>query len=225
MDERNTYVSLGVFMSIKIKTNMLDVLDELDLILDKKTKQAVYKGLKRALGRTAISFRKQVVKEIQKEVKLPTTYLKEDFVKINRAGLKKRSIMGLYIAVDVHNTSRSQGVSLIRFIAGKKEPRKQTGKRVNRRTKLRAQVTPGKRTTLKKAFIAKVTASDNSSHYHVFVRDKRGRLIKQTVPRPHVFAKRKRVTARILKAMLPVLVERVKHEIQWYLKSIRNKGS
>ena len=63
-------------VSIKIKTNMLDVLDELDIVLNKKTRQAVYKGVKRALTRSATTFRMRVVKEIQREVKLKTTDLK-----------------------------------------------------------------------------------------------------------------------------------------------------
>lgn len=204
-------------MSIKIKTNMLDVLDELDIVLNKKTRQAIYKGVKRALTRSATTFRMQVVKEIQREVKLKTTDLKKDFVKINKAGLKKKSITGLHIAVDVFDTKRGKGISLIRFVSGKKEPRIQKGRKVKRRAKIRAEVKPGRKVVHPKAFIAEVGKSRGTGRYHVFRRGRRGRLIKQAVPRPHVYAKRMPVIRRIFTSLTPVIRKRVKHEINWYL--------
>jgi hypothetical protein len=136
--------------------------------------KALPKATRKALNKTLDLTRTRMNREFRDERKIKIGELKKRFQKVNRARGNRIAQM----IAEVIPSIRS--VSLIKFVVGKKEPRRQSGISVRRRRLLRTEVRPGKKLKRAKLFIAR----GRGGNYQVFqrMRSKRFPIGKRAVP-------------------------------------------
>lgn len=133
-------------MEINITSNFLDVADAFKEV---KTK-LLYASTRHAINRTLITMRFQAIQQLRKQIDIKSSTLRNRHIRIHKAaGTSFDRLQG----VISFNTTP---VPLIEFVKGSKEPANQKGMAVKDRPRLKVQIRPGKKFTLKKAFIQKV---------------------------------------------------------------------
>lgn len=160
----------------------------------KKYPAAVSRATKRAMRRTLPLMKRITVREIKTRyyAKARPTSIKARMRDIKQ--LDGNNIDALAVGI----TFDKKPFSLIDFIKGAKTPRKQKGVPIAKRRKLKAEITKGKVTVLAKSFIAK----GKGGNFHVFRRDKAGKLIKRAEPQSlaYLLGSKTELQVRILKA-------------------------
>lgn len=129
-------------LEINIKTNFA----ALAAAFDDLKKRHVVQAARRAMNRSLISVRKESVLSLRKVIKLKSTEIKDKISTFPARG-------GSLEALEAKLVFSGKPIPLINFIRGSKAVIEQKGIKVKRRRKLRAEITPGKRFIVKKAFI------------------------------------------------------------------------
>ncbi len=134
-------------MSVKI--NLVSEINKIEKILDKKI---LIKAVKRAMRRTRATMKRETLSRIQKHV--ANIKLKDFNKKISRlkTELRGSKIDRFAIILDISD----RPLSLLNFVVGSKEPRKQKGIPVAQRKKIKLRYIKGGRTKVAHdLFIAK----------------------------------------------------------------------
>lgn len=160
----------------------------------KRYPSVVTRATKRSMARTLPLMKRITVREIKTRyyAKAKPTSIKSRMRDIKR--LSGSDLDGLAIGI----TFDKKPFSLIDFVKGAKTPRRQAGIPIAKRPKLKAEITKGKVTILAKSFIAK----GKGGNFHVFRRDKAGKLIKRSEPQSlaYLLGTKAELHTRILRA-------------------------
>lgn len=120
------------------------------------------KAVRKSMTRTLTGLRKEASTSIRTMVRIKAREAKGRMKAVKPRGSDLRRLEAtLFFS--------SRALPLLMFITGKKNPRSQKGVKVRRRRPIKAHITPGKKFTLKKAFIADVNS------LQVFKRSKPGK--------------------------------------------------
>jgi len=141
-------------------------LDAINDLLSKKTTKHAVRAAKRGIKRAATAIKTEGIKRIREKRNIKVSLLRQRFVSQGKVfGNTLDTVRG-------EVTFSGKSIGLINFVQGRKEPRPQKGIAVRKRRPVRVQVKRGKRTKLKRAFIAK----GRNNKYQVFVRQGKRRL-------------------------------------------------
>jgi hypothetical protein len=131
-------------MKISIKENLLDAYATFDDL----RKTQVHAAARRAINRTLVTVRKESVDVIRQGIRIKSSVLKS-YISTQKPNQKKfYNMQGAIIF-------QSRGLALIEFLRGRKEATPQKGIKVNRRRKVKVEITPGKKFNINKGFIIK----------------------------------------------------------------------
>jgi hypothetical protein len=133
-----------VSLDIEITSTLLDAAK----MFEGLTPSEVGKASRRAINRTLLTLRKESIKRIPEKIKIKAKTLRERYITLNKA-------QG---GTNYEGSIEFSGapIPLLEFVKGSKEPIKQEGIKIARRRKLKVEITPGKKFTLRKAFIQRV---------------------------------------------------------------------
>lgn len=131
---------------IDISIDLAEALEGLKQLDSKE----VYRAARRAANRTLLTLRKESINLLRQEINLKPGKLRDKYIWLEKA--KGAS------AVEAAICFSSQPVPLLDFVRGSqnKSTDDQKGVPVKRRKKLRVEIVPGKRFTMKRAFIQRV---------------------------------------------------------------------
>lgn len=132
---------------IQIEHNFLEVASLFD-----KHKKEIVKAARFGINRSLLTIRQESIPMIKRNINMKTTAIRKR-AKIER--VRGGGLSSLQGSVDYSTIP----VGLIEFIKGSKQPISQKGVPVKKRRKLRIEITPGRRLTLKSAFIQKVRST------------------------------------------------------------------
>lgn len=156
-------VRLLVGLELKIDVDFLAVVEAFDKIKANDIIQAT----RRAINRTLAGVRQDSLDQLRKKLALKESVLRKRFIKLTKAS--GNSISSLAGFLDFSN----EPIPLLEFVRGSKENIQQKGIPVKKRRKLKAEITPGKRFVVRKAFIQRKFSKQ------VFKRDSSGGFKKQ----------------------------------------------
>lgn len=125
------------------------------LKLEKFNDKAITKATRQAINKTVIKLQSLVIRRLLLMRKLKKGELKKRFTSTRKA--RGNDINAMRGIVEIKGTT----VSLIRFVKGSKDPRKQKGISVRKRRPIKVEVIPGRVTRVKGAFIAKGSGGKN----------------------------------------------------------------
>ena len=154
-------------MNISLDSN----LEGLDAFLKSYPKE-VAKATKRSMARMVTS----MTKESRNSIK--SGHYKTSNREINERTRKIKRLKGpVFNRLEAGLAYSDKPLDLIKFVKGKKSPRKQKGIKVSRRRPIKAEVRPGNVSTLRRTFIAK----GRGGNFQAFRRHGK-KLAKQVVP-------------------------------------------
>lgn len=165
-------------IKITITHNINSVIGFLD---DFKTK-ALVNAARMSMNKTVSAMRTQANRMAREVRKLKASELNQDYFKVQKAFGSDLSRMEASLEVS------GRPMSLIRFVSGSQSPSPQLGIPVKQRQPVRVEVSPGRKVTLRTAFIAQ----GKSGNFHVFKRKGALRMpiAKQSAPSlAHTFEK------------------------------------
>ncbi len=122
--------------------------------LDEMKSRTVVAAAKATINKTLLSTRKITIKRLGLTYKLKPSGLSKKEVKAGLRLIKAKT--GPLHTLEGVMTLRGQPIPIIKFISGAKNTIKQKGIKIQKRRKLKAEIRPGKKIILKKAFIQKV---------------------------------------------------------------------
>ncbi len=148
-------------------------LDRVKVFLTDIRFKALTNATRSAMNRSANVLRTRTNLEIRKHLKLKAGVINKKHLLVKKARGSRLESMESSLSIS------GKRLSLIDFVVGNKSPRPQKGIAVKRRKLLRVEVKPGRRSTLKKAFIAKGRGGKNQ----VFRRrtSKNNPIVKQSI--------------------------------------------
>jgi hypothetical protein len=157
-------------LDIRIDHDIEKVIDQFKSL----KKNAIPKATRRALNKTLDKSRTRMNQEFREKRKIKIGELRKQFQRVNRAKGNRITRMVAEVIPSI------KAVSLIRFVVGKKEPRRQAGISVRRRRLIRTEVRPGKKLKRAHLFIAR----GRGGKFQVFQRmgSKRAPIGKRSVP-------------------------------------------
>lgn len=137
-------------------------------------KKALVAATRQAMNKSTTALQTFMNRKVRERRKLKAGLIKRKYFKLKKA--TGRQLRAMKAGVSVSN----KPVSLIHFVRGGKNPTSQKGVPVNRRRKVRVEVTPGRKVTLQSAFIAQ----GKNGNMQVFRRRHKSRypLVKQSTP-------------------------------------------
>lgn len=202
-------------MSFKIE--VLDNIAQGFEVFDKLKKNEVFRAARSSINRTLTSLRKESVIEIKKEMRIQSSVLKNKYIWIDKAGGKGlKALSGSVIY-------QSRGLQLMDFIRGARTATPQKGIAVNKRKKVRVEVTPGKRFVVAGGFVAQTA----SKGLQIMKRDKntRGHLLMQTAPSlgALLLNEKKKIGSRLQTRGAEIFQKNFMHELEYRTQRLLSK--
>ena len=182
---------------------------------DIKTK-AVLSGSRSAINKTLVNTRKWLVKMLAREYKLRPSGLSRAKLRGKRMRMSKASGARLEQLVGEIKFSVSPE-SLLQFVTGSKEKIRQKGIKISKRRKLKAEIRPGRKIVLKKAFIQQVRSKA------VFRRGKKDGFYLQAAPSIGLVVQRPTFRDAMLLHVGRTFNRIFSHEVQYRLDKIADK--
>lgn len=194
-------------VNVKITHNfpgMIKALAELD------TPQLLAAG-RRALNRAATTVRKESIPEIQKHIKLKANVIRRDYTWLEKA--RGSGVDSVTAAVHFSRAA----LPLLLFVKGSKAPLSQKGIPVKSRRRVRVEIKPGRKLTLKSGFIQRVNS------LQVFKRKSSGGLAKQSAPSLAHIVLNKGIGERLAGLAQQTLQRNIIKELEFQLVKAREK--
>lgn len=133
-------------LEINIEDNFAEVAKIFDAIAVKHAGAAA----RFAINRTLLTLRKESIQRIGEQLKLKPRTLREKYISLQKAkGSKLGEVFGVI-------SFSGKPIPLIEFMKGNTQPAPQKGVPVQRRRKVRVEITPGKRFVVPHAFVQRV---------------------------------------------------------------------
>lgn len=157
-------------MKIEISNDIDDVVE----FLDELKLRALVNAARKSMNRSVMALRTQANRVVREERKLKMGEINKDYFKVTKAKGSDLGSMSASLSVS------GKSVSLIRFLVGNKSVQSTKGIPVKQRTPVRVEVRPGRKVTLKGAFLA----AGKSGNVHIFRRRTAARhpIVKQSTP-------------------------------------------
>lgn len=174
--------------------------------------RGINQAMKTTIRRAAIPLRKEITNEIRREKRLTVGEIKRKHLRMNK---KLNGPMSSWeVNVDVLDVK----IPLLQFIKGKKTPRNQRGRKVKRRSVLRAEVRPGSRITIQTGFIIR-----GKSGLQVFKRKTKKAIpiARQMVSSPHHDVEKRDVRDRILDRITKLMTKNFTKNVEFFLGRIK----
>jgi hypothetical protein len=165
-------------------------------------------GARRAINRTLTSVRVEAIGLIKEKINIKSTTLKDRHIQLRKAsGGSLQSLQGSLLF-------SNDPIPMLEFVKGSKEPIVQKGLAVKQRSKVKVEITPGKRFVLHKAFIQRVHS------VQVFKRGPSGRFHKQSVPSVGFMLLNRGVGEQIRARAINTFAETLQHEYEVRLEGL-----
>jgi hypothetical protein len=132
-----------VALTINISADMGEAVALFDSLAPNKLASAA----RRAANRTLVTLRKEAIIQIMRKLKIKSSVLRAKHIDLNRA--KGASLGAVEASIDFSKNP----IPMLEFVKGNKDPIEQKGIKVSKRRKLKAEIQPGRKFVVKKAFI------------------------------------------------------------------------
>lgn len=160
-------------------------LDQVKVFLNEVKTRALVRATRKSMNRSLSALQTRANKKAREHRKLKAREIKKDFFNLKKA--KGNHLHRIEAELGVSG----RPMSLLRFVVGQKEPRRQKGIPMRSRRKVQVEVRPGRKVKLDSAFIAKGKGGKNQ----VFRRRTKSRapIVKQSVPALSTLFARKKI--------------------------------
>lgn len=158
-------------MSLRIRMDF-DPSSVLGLFNGPLSQTQLTRAAKRAANRTLLTIRKTAIGMIRTKLNVrPSDLKKANYISLDRAtGNRLENVRASVVF-------SKRPIDMLYFVKGSKEPAPQKGIKVKRRRKVKVEIVPGKRTVLRRGFIANVRTKQIFKHKRTHSKD----LVKQGV--------------------------------------------
>lgn len=203
-----------------LKVNILHNFDAIEDFYSARIQEIAGPAVKSAMNKTLISARKEALKLIHKKIKLNTRKKpKKVFAAQNVVLFKAQGTNAFNMEAAMAFSARP--LSLINFVTGSAQPRRQAGITIKKRKPVKAQVMRGRKFTVKKAFIVK----GKNNNYQIFKRSGNKALIKQGIPSLSHLIKKSLLEKVLVKMMHQKFQKNLEAQLKWRLDKAAKKAS
>lgn len=185
-------------MSLKIKIDQKEI-NRIVMKLERFNDKAIVTATRQAINKTVTRLQSLVIRRLLLMRKLKKGEVKKRFTSTRKA--RGNDINRMRGIVEIKGAT----VSLIRFVKGSKDPRKQAGISIRKRRIIKVEVIPGRVTRVKGGFIAKGSGGKNQLFRRIDnkLRKKKGKqkgpIAKQSSAALSLLIQRTEVKAALIK--------------------------